>query len=342
MTPLKLGTRGSPLALFQAHAVAALLESRAGVACDIVVIKTSGDRLAEAPLAEIGGKRLFVKEIEDALVGGTIDLAVHSSKDMPVVLPSGLTLGAVLPREDARDAVVLPQNVGRGFTPRQAGHGQPPEGPPRGVMSIEDVVRRLGRAPRIGTSSVRRTAQLMRLFPEARFAPIRGNLDTRLRKLDAGEFDALVLAAAGLIRLGHGSRISAALPPDTCVPAPGQGIIAVEIRDADETTRDIVKKIDDPMAAAALTAERAVVTRLGGGCQMPIGAYAVTSEHGLALTAVVISVDGARTARTDTRGLLAEAELVGARAAEELLARGAADILADADRARATVEGLQP
>ena len=323
MAALKLGTRGSQLALFQAHAVAGLLRSRAGVACDVVVIKTSGDRLAEASLAEIGGKRFFVKEIEDALLGGTIDLAVHSSKDMPAVLPPGLALGAVLPREDARDAVVLPNNE------------QTP-------AVLEDLVRRLGQAPRIGTSSVRRSAQLMQLFPGARFGPIRGNLETRLRKLDAGEFDALILAAAGLIRLGHGPRISAALPTDTCVPAPGQGIIAVEIRSDDGTARGIARKIDDPIAAAALTAERAVVTRLGGGCQMPIGAYAIASEHGLALTAVVVSVDGARRVRSETRGLLTEAELVGAKAAEQLLARGAADILADVDGARSAAQGLKP
>ena len=323
MSELTLGTRGSQLALVQARAVAALLQSHAGVACNILVIKTSGDRLAEASLAVIGGKRVFVKEIEDALLDGTIDLAVHSSKDMPAVLPPGLSIGAVLPREDARDAVVLPNGQ------------QPPAG-------LEDVVRRLGLAPRIGTSSVRRTAQLTRLFPGARFAPIRGNLDTRLRKLDAGEFDALILAAAGLLRLGHGPRISAALPPETCVPAPGQGIIAVEIRSDDATTRDIVKKFDDPVSSAVLTAERTVVARLGGGCQMPIGAYAIASGNGLTLTAIVVSVDGARTARTETRGLLAEAELVGTRAAEELLARGAADILADADRVRAVVEGRRP
>lgn len=323
MAPLKLGTRGSQLALFQAHEVAGLLQSRAGVVCDIVTITTSGDRLMEAPLAEIGGKRLFVKEIEDALLGGAIDLAVHSSKDMPAVLPPGLVLGAVLAREDARDAVVLP-----------SGEQTP--------AALEDVVRLLGQAPRIGTSSVRRTAQLTRLLPGARFTPMRGNLDTRLRKLDAGECDAIVLAAAGLIRLGHARRIAAALPPDRCVPAPGQGIVAVEIRGDDATTRDIVKKIDDVAAAAVLTAERAVVIRLGGGCQMPIGAYATVSEHGLAVMAIVVSVDGARTARTETRGLLADAERVGARAAEQLLARGAADILADVTRARAAVEGLQP
>jgi len=320
---LRLGTRGSQLALFQAHEVAELLRARAGVACDILVIKTSGDRLAEAPLAEIGGKRLFVKEIEDALLDGAVDLAVHSSKDIPAVLPPGLVLGAVLPREDARDAVVLPNGE------------QTPAG-------LEDIVRRLGREPRMGTSSVRRTAQLTRLFPEAEFAPIRGNLDTRLRKLDTGEFDALILAAAGLLRLGHGPRISAALPPEMCVPAPGQGTIAVETRREDVTIRDIVRKIDDPVSAAVLTAERAVVTRLGGGCQMPLGAYAIASENELALTAIVLSVDGGRTARAETRGLLAEAELVGTRAAEQLLARGAADILADVDGARAAVEGLQP
>ena len=320
---LRLGTRGSQLALFQAHEVAELLRARAGVACDILVIKTSGDRLPEAPLAEIGGKHLFVKEIEDALLDGAVDLAVHSSKDIPAVLPPGLVLGAVLPREDARDAVVLPNGE------------QTPAG-------LEDIVRRLGREPRMGTSSVRRTAQLTRLFPEARFAPIRGNLDTRLRKLDTGEFDALILAAAGLLRLGHGPRISAALPPEMCVPAPGQGTIAVETRREDVTIRDIVRKIDDPVSAAVLTAERAVVTRLGGGCQMPLGAYAIASENDLALTAIVLSVDGGRTARAETRGLLAEAELVGTRAAEQLLARGAADILADVDGARAAVEGLQP
>src|SRR5262249_51891096 len=183
MTTLRVGTRGSELALYQAHTVASLVKARTGVDSDIVVIKTSGDRLAEAPLAQIGGKRLFVKEIEDALLGDAIDLAGHSSKDMPVVLPEGLEIGAVLPREDPHDAVVLP-------------------GPPPATFdSLEAVVAHLGQAPRIGTSSVRRTAQLTRLFPGARFLPIRGNLYTRLRKLDSGDFDALALASAGLRRL---------------------------------------------------------------------------------------------------------------------------------------------
>src|SRR5687767_3503286 len=322
MTSLNLGTRGSQLALFQANTVAALLAARAGVACEIVVIRTSGDRLAEAPLSEVGGKRLFVKEIEDALLDRRIDLAVHSSKDMPAVLPDGLAVGAVLPRADARDAVVLPV--------------------PGPLLSLEDLVRRLGQSPRVGTSSVRRTAQLTQLFPGARFEPIRGNLDTRLRKVDGGEYDALVLAAAGLIRLGRVDRISATLEPGTCVPAPGQGIIAVELRDNDQQTAGLVTKINDSDAAAALTAERAVVTRLGGGCQMPIGAYAAASGGSLALTAIVISVDGAKTARAEAEGPMADAAGLGNRVAEILLARGAGQILADLDRARATVEGLQP
>src|SRR5262245_51706226 len=191
---LRIGTRGSELALFQADAVAAQLRAKTGLACETVVIRTSGDTLAEASLAQIGGKRLFVKEIEDALLEGEIDLAVHSSKDLPVILPEGLRIAGVLQRADARDAIVWPadRKVGAGWGPASAG--------PPGV-SVDELVSRLGNAPRIGTSSVRRTAQLARLFPRATFVPIRGNLGTRLRKLDAGEYDALVLAAAGLIRL---------------------------------------------------------------------------------------------------------------------------------------------
>lgn len=329
MDTVRIGTRGSQLALFQANAVAGLLQTRTGASCEIVVIRTSGDRLVDAPLAQIGGKRLFVKEIEDALFAAVIDLAVHSSKDMPALLPAGLAVGAVLPREDARDAVILPS---AGPTARASGPG----------LSLEDIVRRLGDAPRIGTSSVRRSAQLSRLLPNARFTPVRGNLDTRLRKLDTGEFDALVLAAAGLKRLGQDARISAALPPQACVPAPGQGIIAVEIRSNDGRMRALVEQIDDRVSAAALAAERAVVTRLGGGCQMPIGAYAAASAGGLSLSAIVVSLDGERAARAEAGGPLSEAESIGTRAAERLLAEGAAEILADVERSRAAVEGLQP
>jgi hydroxymethylbilane synthase len=322
MDRLRIGTRGSELALFQANAVAELLARRAGVVSDIVVIKTSGDRLADASLAQIGGKRLFVKEIEDALGAGEIDLAVHSSKDMPALLPAGLQIGAVLQRDDPHDAIVL-----SGARQR---------------LSIHEVVSELGHQPRIGTSSVRRVAQLMRVFPNATFLPVRGNLGTRLRKLDAGEYDALVLAAAGLRRLGRADRITASVPTDACVPAPGQGIIAVEIRDVDERAGQLLATIDDPDAAAALRSERAVVTRLGGGCQMPIGALAEIAGDELNLRGAVISPDGQRLVRAAASGSRNDAEALGRVVADELLRGGAGDILADVQRAHAAVEGIQP
>jgi hydroxymethylbilane synthase len=308
--PLKLGTRGSALALFQAHAAAAAIRDRAGITCEIVVIKTSGDRLGEAALADAGGKRLFVKEIEDALGQGVIDLAVHSSKDMPVELPPGLVIGAALPREDARDALVLPAGAG-----------------PRATLELLKAT--LGRAEKIGTSSVRRTAQLAHFAPAARFAPIRGNLDTRLRKVDSGEYDALVLAAAGLKRLNHADRIAGLLPVEVCVPAPGQGIIAVEMRSGDAKTATIVPAIDDAPSRVALEAERVVVARLGGGCQMPIGAHAVVSGSALSLTAAVSSLDGKRLFRVAVCGLTSRPEAAGIDAAEQLLELGAGEVLED-------------
>ncbi len=324
METLRVGTRGSQLALYQANATRSLLRERAGVECEIVVIRTSGDRLAEASLSAIGGKRLFVKEIEDALLEGHIDLAVHSSKDMRAVLPGGLAIGAVLPREDPRDVIVMP------------GAGREP------FPTIEAAVAELGQSPRIGTSSVRRTAQLLRLLPAGRFLPIRGNLDTRLRKVDAGEFDAIVLAAAGLRRLERADRISAYLPSTACVPAPGQGIIAIEIREGDLRTRALVAPIDDRDAAAALTAERAVVRRLGGGCQMPIGAYAKVSAGDMTITGVVVSPDGSRAVKADAAGSTTDAAALGAMVAERLLAQGAAEILEDVQRTQGAVEGIQP
>ncbi|PYQ73124.1 MAG: hydroxymethylbilane synthase [Acidobacteria bacterium] len=326
---LRIGTRGSQLALWQANTVKRRIEEAGGPACRIVVIKTSGDRLQEAPLSEVGGKRLFVKEIEDALLRNEVDLAVHSSKDMPAVLPEALTIAAVLPREDPLDAVVLPVGSIR---------LRPPS-----IASIDDLVAALGRSPSIGTGSVRRIAQLTRLFPGARFTPIRGNLDTRLRKLDEGAHDALVLAAAGLRRLGFASRISLALPAAACVPAPGQGIVAIEVRDGDDDTRRAVVHIDDRAAGAALKAERAVVEALGGGCQTPIGALA-TPEDGdtLQLVAVVVALDGSRAVRGHARGPRERAAALGASVGAQLLADGAGDILADAHRAQAAVEGIQP
>ena len=342
---LRLGTRGSQLALWQARAVAARLQESGGHSCRIVVIKTSGDRLQDAPLSEVGGKRLFVKEIEDALLRDDIDLAVHSSKDMPAVLPHGLKIGATLPREDPLDAIVLPLSAETVRLKPDATYEEMAD-----VGSgFSRIVAALGESPTIGTSSVRRIAQLMRLLPRATFMPIRGNLDTRLRKLDDGGpgkfdgFDAIVLAAAGLRRLGMASRISATLPPSACVPAPGQGIVAIEIREHDATAGAAAEAIDEPQAHAALDAERAVVEALGGGCQTPIGALASPlSNDELELVAVVVSLDGRRAIHGAGRGRWDEAAALGARVGARLLADGAGDILADAHRAQAAVQGIQP
>jgi hydroxymethylbilane synthase len=313
---LRLGTRGSPLALWQANEVAARIRETGGPPCRIVVIRTSGDRLQDARLSEEGGKRLFVKEIEDALLRDDIDLAVHSSKDMSVSLPDGLTIAGVLAREDPLDAVVFPVRA---------------EGSGLRVDSVDELAAALGRAPSIGTGSVRRIAQLARLVPGARFSPIRGNLDTRLHKLDEGQHDALVLAAAGLRRLGFASRISLTLPATACVPAPGQGIVAVEIRGDDEAVRQAVSRVNDQLADSALTAERAVVRGLGGGCQTPIGALASSLDREtIELVAVVATVDGSRTIRAAGRAARADAAALGARIAQQLVAQGADEILADA------------
>jgi hydroxymethylbilane synthase len=324
---LRLGTRGSQLALWQANTVAARIAAAGGPPCRIVVIRTTGDRLHDAPLSEVGGKRLFVKEIEDALLRDEIDLAVHSSKDMPAVLPDDLTIAAVLPREDPADAVVLPATADRA-------------GP---IATIEDLVTQLGGSPSIGTGSVRRIAQLTRLFPGAAFQPIRGNLDTRLRKLDEGEHHALVLAAAGLRRLGFAARISFELPVEVCVPAPGQGIVAVEVRAADTPMQRLLGAINDEGSASALTAERALVQALGGGCQTPVGALASPAGgETLSLAAVVVTLDGSRAVRGQARGPRAEAADLGTRLGAQLIADGAGEILADARRAQGAVEGIQP
>lgn len=316
--PLRIGTRGSQLALWQARTVAALLEA-SGTIAELVIIKTAGDRLQEAPLSEVGGKRLFVKEIEDALLRRDVDLAVHSAKDMPAVLPDGLEIAAALPREDPRDALVLPG-------------GWPGGGLPA-------VLAALGEAPTIGTSSVRRAAQLALLIAHAAFKAVRGNVDTRLRKLDEGGFDALVLAAAGMRRLGFGERISAAIPPADCVPAPGQGIVAVEVRTGDDRVRRALQPLHDAQAGAALAAERALVAALGGGCQLPLGGIAVPRGSDLEMHAVVCSTDGSRTVRGHAVAPAAEPERLGRSVAEELASGGAVAILDEVRRAQGPVEG---
>ena len=310
MSALRIGTRGSPLALWQARTVAALLAAR-GIATEIVTYKTSGDRLQEAPLTEVGTKGLFVKELEEALLGGAVDLAVHSAKDMSVALPEGLTIAAVLPREDPRDAIVLPRRRGE--------HADAPA-----AMDFPAVAATLGDAPSIGTSSIRRAAQLRALWPGGRFGAVRGNVDTRLRKVDGGEFDAIVLAAAGLKRLGHADRITLAMDVAQCVPAPCQGIVAIETR-ADVPAG--VAGITDAAARASFQAERALIAALGGGCQLPLGAIATPRGTALDMDAIVVSADGARRVRASAVGEVARPEELGRQLAAALARDGAIAIL---------------
>jgi hydroxymethylbilane synthase len=313
VTPLRIGTRGSQLALWQATTVAGLIAEHTGTICELVIIRTSGDERAspgppDPPTAPLNVKATFVKEIEDALLDGRIDAAVHSSKDLSAELPTGLTIAATLPREDPRDALLLP-------------HGE-------AVADVAALAERLGDEPRIGTSSVRRVAQLRSVFVRATFVPMRGNVDTRLRKLDAGECDAGVLACAGLKRLGFSTRISLALPADVVVPAPGQGIVSIQTRDDQPEIAHLVGTINNADAMDALAAERAIVRALGGGCQMPFGAHARINADDLELDAIVISQDGQRIVRERMRGRRTDAVAIGEALAQSLLKRGAAAILA--------------
>ena len=316
---VRIGTRGSQLALWQARTVATGLEAL-GATPEIVVIRTSGDRVGEAPagaasVSDEGGKRLFVKEIEDALLDGRVDVAVHSTKDMPADMPVALAIGAVLPREEPWDALVLPASAKA-------------EMPPHPANALDLVLQTLGPSPRIGTSSVRRVTQLHRLLPGAVFEPIRGNVDTRLRKLDQGDHDVIVLACAGLVRLGLGARISARLPVTVSTPAPGQGAVAVQITThASPELAALVARLDDRVTRAAITAERVVVEVLGGGCQTPIGALAL--PHGAAdleLHAAVTSFEGVEI-RAVAFGALDDPEALGRRVGARLLSEGAAELL---------------
>jgi len=261
-------------------------------------------------LSSLGGKRVFVKEIEQALARRDIDLAVHSAKDMPADLPDGLAIAAVLPREDPRDAFVL-----------SAAATSAPD------LSIPELVAAQGTAPRIGSGSVRRVAQLRRLLPTARFSLVRGNVGTRLRKLDDGGYDLLILAAAGLRRLGFADRISAAIDVTACVPAPGQGIIAIETRTEDRDTLAALTPVNDAQTWAALTAERALVRALGGGCQVPIGAFAETLDGRLHLRAMVASLDGSQMLRRESSQPVKSADALGSSVATGLLEDGAGPIL---------------
>ena len=325
---IRIGTRGSALALWQARTVARLVRETGGPECDIVVIRTSGDERAGPPdpppspgtlgtsgtsgtpgtLSPVNIKRMFVKEIEEALLDGHIDVAVHSAKDLPGELPVSLVVAAALEREDPRDAMLLPlSGAARGFDAAKTA---------------------LGNHPRIGTSSVRRAAELRAVFPNATFVPIRGNVDTRLRKLDAGECDVLILAAAGVKRLGLESRLSALLPTEVCLPAPGQGIVAVQISDhCAREIRSAVEQISDADAEAALLAERAVVVALGGGCQMPLGVLATIDGQQIDVAGLVASLDGRHVIRAHVSGNRGGAAAAGDKLAAHLLAQGAGALL---------------
>lgn len=269
-SPLRLGTRGSQLALIQADIACKAIAAATGRRCDIVTVKTTGDKVLDRPLAEIGGKALFAKELEEALLGGRIDCAVHSLKDLPVDPPEGLQLTAVLPRESPYDALVLPKGGGA-----------------------------LVAAARIGSCSVRRAAQIRRQFKDARVLPLRGNVDSRLAKLDGGEFDALILAHAGLDRLGLDARIGQVLKPPSFVPALSQGAIGLESRAGDEAVNRVLEAVNDPTTALCIAAERGFQRGMGGTCHSPLAGLARIQNGVLHFVGEVIAPDGSNHAAID-------------------------------------------
>jgi hydroxymethylbilane synthase len=296
-----LGTRGSTLAVHQSEWVQARIqESAPHVTVTLRRIQTSGDKILDVPLAKIGGKGLFVKEIEEALLSGEIDLAVHSMKDVPTVLPAGLELLCVPRREDARDALI--SRDGSLFKDLPAG-------------------------ARIGTSSLRRQAQLLQARPDVSVGMLRGNLDTRLKKLRAGQFDAIVLAAAGLRRLGWEREITEYLAPELSLPAIGQGALGIEGRGDDLFIRSLLSGLEHAPTRTMVTAERALLHRLQGGCQVPIAAYATMAGSDLVLDGLVASVDGKEVIRDRVHGTAADPQTAGLQLAERLLMRGAERIL---------------
>ena len=320
MTPrLRIATRKSQLALWQAEHVSALLRAaHPGLQIELVPLLTQGDRIQDRTLAAIGGKGLFIKELEVALEELRADIAVHSMKDVPADLPPGLIIGAVLKRADPRDALVTTSGVAR----------------------LED----LPRGAVVGTSSLRRQAQIRALRPDLNIESLRGNVDTRLRKLDAGQgpsgthsggatatggkpMDAIVLACAGLIRLGLESRITARLDPEVCLPAVTQGVIGIECRQSDSSTVEYLRALEDPATRKVMDAERAFAARLGGSCQSPIAAYAVLESDRITLRGLVAEPDGSRLLRDTVTGSAENPAALGRQLAERILAAGAGPLL---------------
>jgi len=302
---IRIGTRGSALARWQAEHVAAALGAIPGSPDpELVLIKTEGDRIQDVPLSKVQGKAFFTKEIEEALLRDQVDVAGHSLKDLATEMPSGLTLGAVLEREDPRDVLLFSQPHGSAHTPDDLPWGA-----------------------KVGTSSLRRRALLARWRPDLALAELRGNVPTRIRKLDDGDYDAIILAAAGVKRLGLTQRISAYLPVETFLPAVSQGAIGVQIRADDADVAEWVGNLEHPETRAATSAERALLRTMEGGCQVPVGAFAKLEGLSLRLRGVVCSLDGTRGVDGEVSGPLEEAEELGVVLAEKLLREGGSEIL---------------
>ena len=298
---IKIGTRGSKLALTQANLVAdSLKKTDPGITAEICVIKTSGDIMQDVSLLKIGGKGVFVKEIEDALLAGTVDLAVHNMKDVPTESPAGLTFAAIMRREDARDILVSKNNRKMEFMPRGA---------------------------RIGTGSMRRSAQLLAVLPDLVIVPLRGNLETRLKKIETENLQGIILAAAGMKRLGLTEKISQYLPIETMLPAIGQGALGLEIRADDNELGKILVKLNHAPTAAEITAERSFLRHLGGGCLLPIAAFGKLEGDKLSLEGLVAAPNGASVVRDKVRGTIAEADELGKRLAEMILEKGGKKLL---------------
>jgi hydroxymethylbilane synthase len=300
---LKIATRKSPLAMWQAeHAAALLTRLHPDLAIEIVGMTTRGDKILDAPLAKVGGKGLFVKELEQGMLEGTADIAVHSMKDVPVDFPPGLHLAVIMDREDPLDAFV---------SNRYATLDELPEG------------------ACVGTSSLRRQCQLAARRPDLRIEPLRGNVNTRLRKLDEGDYDAIILAAAGLKRLGFAGRIRAHITAEDSLPAIGQGAIGIECRSDDARVHALIEPLHHAATAERVRAERAMNAKLQGGCQVPIAGHAIHEGETLFMRGLVGTPDGSRILRAEGRASGAEAQALGERLADELLAQGADAILAD-------------
>jgi len=303
---IRLGSRGSKLALWQAEFVQSEIERKTGRKVGITRIKTTGDMILDVPLARVGGKGLFVKEIEEALLSGQIDLAVHSMKDVPTDLPDGLTIVAITRREDPRDAFLSVKY--RSFA-------------------------ELPRGAKLGTSSLRRQTQLLGLRPDLSVESLRGNLDTRIRKMEEGRFDAIILAAAGLRRLGWESKITQYIPEEMSLPAIGQGALGIEIRSDDPDTREAVSFLNDRETALAVRAERGFLKRLEGGCQVPIASHGRVEGDKIVLQGMVGRPDGSEVIRGSAQGSISDPEALGVVLAEQLLGRGAMKILDEVYRA---------